>query len=889
MKRIDIIFNELSKIKTEKGISAHELAERLNYDRTNVSSDLNKLWKEGKVQKSKGRPVFFSCKENDCNHHSTSLDQLLKDSPSLAAAIEQGKAAILYPPFGMHCLILGETGVGKSTFAGFLHQYAIETKKMKDDAPFITFNCADYAHNPQLLLGQLFGIRKSAFTGATAQQGLIEKANEGILFLDEIHRLPFEGQEMLFTFIDKGVFRRLGETETERRAKVLLLAATTEDPDLTLLKTFNRRIPMVIRLPSLRERDRQERKNLIFTFFREEALRLGKEISVSPNSILSFLYYHCPNNIGQLKSDIQLACAKAYADFVTNKKDRININSSDLPGYLREGLLTGNRHNHIVELGYEYYIFNSDGGNLTFQYNEEKYHQNIYENIEQKFTELKEKGLNNEELELLMNIDIDKYFSQYIYGVNQRINIEDLTKVIDPKVIDLAENLVRYAEEQLQKSLNQQVMLGLSLHVQTAIDRIKNGSKIINPQLNKIRKTYNKEFNIALTCIKMIEESIDIDLPIDEAAFLTMFFVFESQVIGQEDGQVEVVVIMHGIGTAPAMVEVTNQLLSSNHAKAMDMPLHIDPKEVYQKLKIFVENRVTRKGLLLLVDMGSLVRFGEMLEKEMGVPVRVVSMVSTPHVIEGTRKAIVGYSLDEIYQDLLNLNSFYTKEEEIERVENKKMAIVTACLTGKGTAAVLKKILTSYLKFDEKKVRIIPINLTDQTAIHAKLDEMRKHHKIISIVSNFPMKVDVKQFDLEEVLSLRAVRIIQDIIDTEEAYLKMAETLAHHLHHINDQGLIPLIRGCVEELHSSLNTQFNSHDLIGVVLHISCMVDRLAGRDFSVTCKDKERIINEHYALYKSIKQSLHRIEHRYRIQITDDEICNMVHFFDFKGQIPIN
>ena len=67
-----------------------------------------------------------------------------------------------------------------------------------------------------------------------------------MLFLDEVHRLPPEGQEMLFYFIDKKKYRMLGEANSEHEAKVTLVLATTEDPDNHLLTTFLRRIPMVI-------------------------------------------------------------------------------------------------------------------------------------------------------------------------------------------------------------------------------------------------------------------------------------------------------------------------------------------------------------------------------------------------------------------------------------------------------------------------------------------------------------------------------------------------------------------------------------------------------------------------------------------------------------------
>ncbi|CAM3301965.1 hypothetical protein BRIN106911_06055 [Brevibacillus invocatus] len=240
----------------------------------------------------------------------TALDRLAKSNKSLRTQIEQAKAAVLYPPRGMHCLILGETGVGKSVFANWIHEFAVDTGRLSPEAPFVVFNCADYANNPQLLISQLFGVKKGAYTGAeNDRRGLVEKADGGILFLDEVHRLPAEGQEIFFTFMDKATFRRVGETEVERTAQVQIISATTENPESSLLKTFIRRIPMIIKLPSLAERGIEERYNIVIDFFREEAFRLGREIQISASAIHAFLAYHCPNNIGQLRTDIQLTCA----------------------------------------------------------------------------------------------------------------------------------------------------------------------------------------------------------------------------------------------------------------------------------------------------------------------------------------------------------------------------------------------------------------------------------------------------------------------------------------------------------------------------------------------------------------------------------------------------
>lgn len=98
-------------------------------------------------------------------------------------------------------------------FAECMYHFAVDSKTLPENAPFVAFNCADYAQNPQLLFGHIFGVKKGAYTGAENDTpGLISEADGGVLFLDEIHRLPPEGQEMLFTFIDKGIYRPLGES-----------------------------------------------------------------------------------------------------------------------------------------------------------------------------------------------------------------------------------------------------------------------------------------------------------------------------------------------------------------------------------------------------------------------------------------------------------------------------------------------------------------------------------------------------------------------------------------------------------------------------------------------------------------------------------------------------
>lgn len=266
MSKINEIYEALERLekKNKKYISAFDLSEYLKMDRANISRYLNQLYRDKKIEKIEGRPVVYHCikQQEEYNNPKVqdSSDKIIGASSSLKVPIQQAKAAILYPPKGLNSLILGETGVGKSMFAELMYKFSKEAKVMDGKAPFVRFNCADYADNPQLVVAQIFGVKKGVYTGAEKDKdGLLKKADGGILFLDEIHRLSPQGQEMLFTYIDKGFFRPIGDTEDLIKVQVQIIAATTENPESYLLKTFTRRIPMIIKLPSLKDRTLKER------------------------------------------------------------------------------------------------------------------------------------------------------------------------------------------------------------------------------------------------------------------------------------------------------------------------------------------------------------------------------------------------------------------------------------------------------------------------------------------------------------------------------------------------------------------------------------------------------------------------------------------------------
>ena len=752
MKRIENVFTVVKALCEEQcsidgmvsGISTDLVATRLGIHRSNASCDLNMLVKDGRLEKIEGKPVLYRHIDppksgSDDEMERSALDAIIGADKSLKNAVKQAKAAVRYPPSGLHTLLLGETGVGKSMFAETIFRYAQEIGKLQVDSPFIAFNCADYAHNPQLLLAQLFGAKKGSYTGADRDRvGLVEKANGGILFLDEVHRLSPEGQEMLFYLIDKGLFRSMGDVESYRKVEILIICATTENVDSALLKTFTRRIPMVIQLPVIRERTISERWELIKNFFKQEVQCLNVPIKVSPNALKALLLYDCPNNIGQLKSDIKLSCARAFLDYVGSKDEIIKVSSEELPEYVLKGFVKYKEHREDLDMiGLtEDIIFQvSHGENIHIKYRDTV---SIYEVLEQKIKSLRIKGMNEKNIQLIMGLDIDTYIKQYMAKF-RRDNLEALYKIVDRKVVDVTQKFLRYAANKIGKQFNDKILFGMSIHISSTLERIREGKEISNPHLTEIQKSYSKEFSAAAHFGVLLKDTFGIQIPLDEIGFITMFIVLDQYVDKKYHGRVGVIVAMHGTSTASSMAEVANRLLGDQHAIGYDMPLEKKTETALAEITQLVKQQNEGQGVIMLVDMGSLVMFGHMIYENTSIPIKTIEMTSTPMVLEAVRKSLMRASLDDIYYAVTNLSPYigriYSNPPEISN-RLKDDVIVVACITGKGTAIKLKTMIEDLLAAQDRKIDIIPMDISSMNDFDSKLTKIKKEKNLIAVVSS---------------------------------------------------------------------------------------------------------------------------------------------------------
>ncbi len=207
--------------------------------------------------------------------------------------------------------IHGPSGSGKELIAHLIH-----SQSLRKDRPFVIVNCASLPDT--LLESELFGHEKGAFTNAyQMKQGLVEVANGGSLFLDEVGDISPLVQPKLLRFLETGEFRRVGGT-TSMRVDVRIISATNKDIGAEvqagkfredLLYRLN---VVTLKIPALK--DRKEDIPLLVEHFLSEKQKTKNPKKITGDALQALLRYDWPGNIRELQHAIEGAILMSHSD-----------------------------------------------------------------------------------------------------------------------------------------------------------------------------------------------------------------------------------------------------------------------------------------------------------------------------------------------------------------------------------------------------------------------------------------------------------------------------------------------------------------------------------------------------------------------------------------------
>jgi len=194
-------------------------------------------------------------------------------------------------------LLLGETGTGKEVVSRLIHS-------ISPQGPFVTIDCSSMVG--PLMESELFGHVKGAFTGAaTTKIGLIESANGGTAFFDEIGELPLDLQAKLLRVLQEKEFRPVGSLTT-RRSDFRIIAATNRDLAKEVEKgTFRRDLFFRLNVINIRLAPLRERKEDIPELINHFIMRVGGNYTLTAEALEVMLSYDWPGNVRELENCIQ--------------------------------------------------------------------------------------------------------------------------------------------------------------------------------------------------------------------------------------------------------------------------------------------------------------------------------------------------------------------------------------------------------------------------------------------------------------------------------------------------------------------------------------------------------------------------------------------------------
>lgn len=862
------------------GISTQFLSEKLDMQRTNLSSILNQLVKEGKIEKTNGRPVLYRMKHSKTTTEFSCFKNLIGFDGCLKTAVQLAKAAVLYPQHSLHSLIIGPSGSGKSFFAKLMYTFAVENNIVAVDAPFVRFNCRHFIDNSLQMIDELFGLDKA--------EGALLKANNGFLVIDHADVLAPNGKKMLVDLIEEN-YDNLPEKLKDIKWNVTIICCINSDVNPTNYDFIKSKVSVKIDLPSLSSFSLNERLELVQHFFTREATKVGRNISINSELLRCLLLYDCLQNIKQLSTDIKMGCANAYVREFQNKDKAMQLFISDFPSYVRQGFLEYKNYREEIERlipeNYEYMYSEFDMKTSEVMDNLMSYTSppDIYGRIDKKNEELKRRGIPQEDINLIVSVDIDTYFKEYMKNISdQVVNTDQLSKIVDEKIIRLVTDFINEASRLFGRVYPISVFYGLCLHLNATLERNNKSQRLSNNQIMEIVEKNKKEYAFSMNFANKFEKEFDIALPIDEVVFITMFICDNTY---SDNGKKPVILLaMHGDKTATSIANVVNTLVKANNCYGYDMSLDSEPKDNYKKLRDLIVTINQGKGIIMIYDMGSFKTMADMIMQETNISIKLIEIPITLLGIDCARKASMGESVGDIYSQLLENYQFYVEGVNEQITASSHKVIISLCMSGEGGAIQIKNYIENNVNLTRKNIEVIPLAINDRDELLKRVNAISKDSEILCVVGSFnPYLYNIKYISIADLFNVPKEKV-EDLLLNDEIpdvnevdYDSIYEYLRSKFEGMDVDQLRPLLQDFLLNVRNSAKDSWSEDQECGLLVHMACCIYRLINKGESPQNVYKDAVISNYHDLYLILKKYIKPLEDEYHVVFDDNELSIII------------
>lgn len=876
--------------------TTHAAADEIKISRNLASSYLNDMVKEEILVKVGGRPVYFLHKRTLERKYSLRLeknefdypedlwevlgvkagkdsDNVIGFSMTLNYCVSQCKSAVKYPGSGVPVLIWGEAGTGKSYLADYLHRYAAENQSIEQDAPYKVMECTESEAESGRDIRRLFG---TSLTAEKPQKGLLREAAGGVLFVNNIDCLSSRGQEMLARYLEKRTTGN-GVNETDCNEPKLIFASR-KNPSLTLCSSLLAQIPVISFLPPLRERSLAEKRLLLMHFFGREESHLQCHISISSKVYRIMMKYPFEGNLTQLKSCIRVICANAFLQSAAPREE-LEIRSYHLPTELISSIDPEEEQTEepgeikdmipISNLA----VQEDDNYLLPFL----KRILDIYSCYLQEEISLKElmKRGNDWLNDFYDFIVYEKKYSNLKIKAMEEITGKVLAKVSKKHTIFLPAS----CEFVLARLIY--VMTGENDSLTRWMSRKE---EEIKEFLQLLLKEYPVEAFMAKEIKRCLEEMLDVELEDINLIFLTLNIKFYNRKLAS--ASLSGLVIAHGYSTASSIADAVNKLIGKRVLEAFDMPLSTDVNEIILKIKDGLSGGRINDNLILLVDMGTLEELGTIISGCSSAHIGIINNISTKTALSVGEGIAGGEKMEEILRRTCEETQI---AYQIYDNTQKEPAILFTSESGTPmTNRVLQIFKDSFPK--NHKIKLIAVDYSNY--FNMEFDALNARYDILFISGTMdPKAPDIPYVGLEDIIANDAMGDMNSLL---ERYMSREEliifnekllqnfTLQNVLQYLtilNADKLLEYIKDAVGQLQSRMNCEFSVKTIIGIYIHVCCLMERLVTKTPIAAHGNMESFVRDNQEFIHLLTESFQELTGQYNVELP---VSEMAYLYDY-------
>lgn len=865
--------------------TSNSICEEMSISRSLASQYLNDLNREGILVKITSRPVYFLDRRTleDKFHVSLTedyflgLDDLIETIQEeseikrnyqklvgydtfLKQPINQIKAALKFPGIGLPVILHGNAGVGKTRLIREMFIYGADNGLFSKDAKLLEIKVAKDTD----VLSQLVGTESA--------KGYLEKVNGGIVFIRNCQNMSLENQQQLSRIVEKGFYFD-AKTCVKNEVKCHIFISVDGNYKTLIDGDLAQCFPVVCELPDFHLLDYEERELFVIQILQDKALKLRKKIFLSKNALQALINQKYNRNIDDLNNILTDLCALLNA---RSDEDRLIIDATELPlNYVRLNDL----ENNCLPKGEELNLIDVSA------YTPCNKNHRILDILSSLLIQFSNKQLHGD----FPTLQNKQLFLDFASCFNSCLKVDSLTEIetLSTNVQRVITNLVKsYGYTMPYVSYN--MIAYFLINSKDKSDMYVEWEGKNRYKIETLISYYQMNYPAAHLLTEKIIKLLEVTLDFRGDDVLRSILLLNLNMYNNFDNASPFLcfIVAHGDSTASSMANAVNTLLGSSIFEALDLSLNYSTLELMDEIKNIVLQYMIKTDILILVDMGSLEGINDSLKDIPNKNIGLINNVSTKLALDIGYMVKEGLSIEKILKTSVeHSKSSYTLYKNM----SKKNLIIFVSDNGISMANRMKQLFVNSLP---KNIMLEIESFTvDNVMSEDFMSNIENEYNLLFISGMTNKVTSEKYISLENILNTKNLDYLlsglsqyfsndetQTLLDNLLHNFSLENIIAN-LSILDGRILFKYVENAVNDLQCELNVKFSRNNLVGLYIHLCCMVERLVTKEPITNKEDLDEFIVKHKDFIDIARKSMKKTCDHYGIQI---EIAEIAYLFDF-------